>query len=554
MKYDVCVFGGCALDQTFFQKIDGSFQDVPDVIAPGGKGANQAIAAAKAGAKTAMISRIGKDEIGNKILNNLMFYGIDTSCVEVEKGLNNDYGNIYINVKDKDNTIERFTGAINSFTPDMVHKYEDVILKSKIIMCQLKVPKEVAEELIHFCYQNKKTLILTPCRPEKLSIDDPHNLELIDQIRIITCNRKECETIFHTSNIEECVKKYPNKLIVTLGEDGLIYSDGNRVIQMPSIDVDIVDTTGAGDTLSGNLGAFLAQGIDLAHALRKAMYASAMKLTQKTAQAGMPYLDELEAFIRNKRNKNFEYGEELNYIFDEIKYAYDRVKYSSFEIRSKADSTLVTDTDLAIEEYLLNKIKEKYPNDHFVTEENYPTNQLSNRTWIIDPIDGTAHFIKKDGMWGIQLAFYDKGETRFSIIYLPEKNEYYYAAQNQGVYVNNEKILSLEQVPLSHSVVEFGGSVYKSLDVKRMCLNKLMIKDKLIVSNILQINASCISYTNLIMGRTDALILATKNPWDIMPGELMCKELGIKMYYLDSEQKVRLLTLNDEIKNLILDN
>ena len=68
MKYDVCVFGGCSLDQTFFQKVDGSYNEMPDVIAPGGKGANQAVAASRAGAKTTIISRIGNDEIGKKSL------------------------------------------------------------------------------------------------------------------------------------------------------------------------------------------------------------------------------------------------------------------------------------------------------------------------------------------------------------------------------------------------------------------------------------------------------------------------------------------------------
>ena len=166
-------------------------------------------------------------------------------------------------------------------------------------------------------------MILTPCRPEKLSYKNESDRELLDKISIITCNKKECETIFETNNIEDCVKKYPNKLIVTLGSDGLMYYNGKRIIHMPAINIDVVDTTGAGDTLNGNLSAFLANGMDLQHALRKAMYASTMKLTQKTAQAGMPYLEDLELFIRNIRNKNFKYREELNLGLTEIKRAYE---------------------------------------------------------------------------------------------------------------------------------------------------------------------------------------------------------------------------------------
>ena len=310
MKYDVCVFGGCALDLIYYQRDDGTYSSQPDGKYPGGKGANQAVAAAKAGAKTIIITRVGKDEedadikIGKTIVDNLDVHDINLSCVEIVEGLKNDYSNIFINKDDKDNDIHRFSGAIDSFTPDMIEKYKDVLLNSEIIACQLKVPKEVTVELINFCYEHNKTLVLTPCRPEKLSLEVPSNQELIEKISIITCNRKECEIIFGTDNIEECVTKYPNKLIVTLGADGLMYHDGEKIVHMPAIKTEVVDTTGAGDTLNGNLCAFLAKGMNLHDALEKAMYASAMKLTKKSAQAGMPYLDDLEQFIEHQQEKN----------------------------------------------------------------------------------------------------------------------------------------------------------------------------------------------------------------------------------------------------------
>ena len=310
MKYDVCVFGGCALDLIYYQRDDGTYSSQPDGKYPGGKGANQAVAAAKAGAKTIIITRVGKDEedadikIGKTIVDNLDVHDINLSCVEIVEGLKNDYSNIFINKDDKDNDIHRFSGAIDSFTPDMIEKYKDVLLNSEIIACQLKVPKEVTVELINFCYEHNKTLVLTPCRPEKLSLEVPSNQELIEKISIITCNRKECEIIFGTDNIEECVTKYPNKLIVTLGADGLMYHDGEKIVHMPAIKTEVVDTTGAGDTLNGNLCAFLAKGMNLHDALEKAMYASAMKLTKKSAQAGVPYLDDLEQFIEHQQEKN----------------------------------------------------------------------------------------------------------------------------------------------------------------------------------------------------------------------------------------------------------
>ena len=133
------------------------------------------------------------------------------------------------------------------------------------------------------------------------------------------CNEKECNIVFNNDNLEECVSKYPNKLIVTLVSNGLLFHNGERILKMPSIDVDVIDTTGAGDTLAGNTAAFLANGADLAHALRKAMYASAIKLTEKSAQAGMPYESELDTFIFEKRNKKFDYANELNLAIKSVK-------------------------------------------------------------------------------------------------------------------------------------------------------------------------------------------------------------------------------------------
>ena len=161
MNFDICVFGGCSLDMIFYQKKDGTYDNVPDKCVPGGKGSNQAVAASRAGAKTVMISRIGKDAIGKKILDNLKYNGIDTSGVEEDETIENDYSLVKVRYQDKDNEIERHNEAIDNFTEDMIDTYQDLILNSKIIVCQLKGPKEVTEKLIDFCYQNNKKLILT---------------------------------------------------------------------------------------------------------------------------------------------------------------------------------------------------------------------------------------------------------------------------------------------------------------------------------------------------------------------------------------------------------
>lgn len=297
MKYDICIFGGCSVDLMFYEKEDGTYNTNPDKIVPGGKASNQAVAASRAGAKVTIITRIGKDKIGETIYNNLKYNDVDTSNIEMIPNLKNDFSEIYIDLETKDNEIIRNTASINSFTVDMIEKYKDVLLNSSIIASQLKVPKNVSDSLINFCYENNKPIIVTPCNPDKLSLD------LIDKISIITANQKECETIFKTTNIEECVTKYPNKLIVTLGKEGVIYHDGTNIVRLPAILSDnLKDTTGAGDTFNGNLAYCLTHGYNLKDAITRSQYASAMKVQVPTAQAGMPDKEELDKYVEDFNN------------------------------------------------------------------------------------------------------------------------------------------------------------------------------------------------------------------------------------------------------------
>lgn len=297
MKYDICIFGGCSVDLMFYEKEDGTYNKTPDKIVPGGKASNQAVAASRAGAKVTIITRIGKDKIGETIFNNLKYNEVDTSNIEMIPNLKNDFSEIYIDLETKDNEIIRNTNAINSFTIDMIDKYKDILLNSKMVASQLKVPKNVSDTLINFCYENNIPIIVTPCNPDKLSLD------LIDKISIITANEKECEAIFNTNNIEECVTKYPNKLIVTLGTKGVIYHDGTSIVRLPAILSDnLKDTTGAGDTFNGNLAYCLTHGYTLNDAIVRSQYASSMKVQVPTAQAGMPDKEELDRYVEDLNN------------------------------------------------------------------------------------------------------------------------------------------------------------------------------------------------------------------------------------------------------------
>ena len=134
MKYDICVFGGCSIDAFYYQKEDMTFGETADKFEAGGKGANQAVASARAGAKVVMLSRLGNDELGQKIKQNLLDNNVDTQFIEMVDGLNNDFSKIYVTKIDGANDIVRFNGAIDSFYPEMVEKYKHIILNSKFVV------------------------------------------------------------------------------------------------------------------------------------------------------------------------------------------------------------------------------------------------------------------------------------------------------------------------------------------------------------------------------------------------------------------------------------
>lgn len=105
MKYDICVVGGCSLDQIYFMDKSGNYSKNPNIVNFGGKASNQAVAASRAGSKVVIISKIGKDKIGRLIYNNLIKNNVDVKGIEIIENLKNDIANIYIDKDSKDNKI-----------------------------------------------------------------------------------------------------------------------------------------------------------------------------------------------------------------------------------------------------------------------------------------------------------------------------------------------------------------------------------------------------------------------------------------------------------------
>lgn len=229
------------------------------------------------------------------------------------------------------------------------------------------------------------------------------------------------------------------------------------------------------------------------------------------------------------------YEKELTYIRDKVRKAFSLYAgLSEEDIHQKSTFDIVTETDLNIEKYLIGEILSCFPADHILSEEYNSEKLITDRTWIIDPIDGTCNFKQEIPLFGIQCALAENGRVVMSYIYLPIYDEEYYAVIDKGAWMNDNKI-SVKNNPLNHSIVSFGdyphdSSVYSAVQNKAIGY----IMDK--IAKIRMFGAACIDFACVASGKTNGCVLITRNSWDILPGMFLCKEAGAVITNLKGEE------------------
>lgn len=257
-------------------------------IYPGGKGANQAVAIAKLGGDVQMLGCVGDDVNSTIMLENLEKNGVKVDYIKKVHGV--PTGTASITVAENDNCIIVVPGANDHVDKSYIDSIKPQLLKSKYVLVQYEIPLETVEYVIEICTQNDIKVVVNPAPVQKVDI------ELLNKVQYITPNEHEAMLIFDGyDNINSLLKDYTNKVIVTLGEKGAAYSDGEKVINIPVIDnVNVVDTTGAGDTFSGALVKALSDDLSIIDAITFAGWASGMSVEKFGAQEGMPTISELK--------------------------------------------------------------------------------------------------------------------------------------------------------------------------------------------------------------------------------------------------------------------
>jgi len=254
-------------------------------VFPGGKGANQAIACAKLGATVRMVGCVGNDANGRFLLDNFLTQSVDIENVSVLNGISSGVAPILI--AENDNRIVVVPGANGKVTCEIVDSAKEILLGSDMVMLQLEIPMVTVEYTAAFCYENHIPIILNPAPAQRLS------KQLINNVTYITPNEIEITQVFNNS-FEKVIADFPNKVIMTAGSQGTYFHNGTSIVHTPAQKVEVVDTTGAGDTFNGALAIGISEGMKLQDAIVFASKAASLSIKKLGAQSAMPTRTELE--------------------------------------------------------------------------------------------------------------------------------------------------------------------------------------------------------------------------------------------------------------------
>ncbi|MDX1521195.1 MAG: ribokinase [Anaerolineae bacterium] len=264
----------------------------------GGKGANQAVMAAKLGAEVAMITKLGRDMFGEGTLKNFEAWGVDTRHVLVTGEAASGVAPIAVD-SEGNNAIIIVTGANDLITEAEIEAARPTIADSQLLICQLEIPLEINLKALRVAREEGVTTIMNPA-PAQAELPD----ELYELSDIFCPNESETQLLTGQSveTLAEAeaaarvlVKRGAGIVILTLGERGSLLVTAEESTHVPAPKVKALDTTGAGDSFVGSLAYFLAAGQPMTEAMRRANEIAAISVQSSGTQSSFPTAAELPA-------------------------------------------------------------------------------------------------------------------------------------------------------------------------------------------------------------------------------------------------------------------
>jgi ribokinase len=264
--------------------------------APGGKGANQAVAAARLGAEVALIGALGDDSIGARLHYGLAQEGV--ALEQVQRLFDCASGTASITLAGGENQIIVVPAANARVTPQQVEQAQGLIQRADVVLVQMEIPLETVEATLRLGQRLGVPVILNPAPARPLP------LAWLKLARFITPNQHELARLLGAEPDQACTVEHARELmlrapcpvVLTRGAEGAWYRDGSgEPVHQPAFAVDLVDSTGAGDTFNGALAVYLREGTPAA--VRKACAAAALSVGKLGAQAGMPHAPQMRALL-----------------------------------------------------------------------------------------------------------------------------------------------------------------------------------------------------------------------------------------------------------------
>ena len=262
------------------------------VTGPGGKGSNQAVAAARLGAEVTFVGRVGTDSFGDTAIHTWQTEGIDTAYVVRDSV--NATGVAPILVEDSgENQIVVALGANLALSPADVDAASGALVKADVLVVQLEIDLNTVAHALEVARKHGVTTVLNPAPAAHL---DPATLALADYL---TPNETELETLYDhvPDDLRQLVTVDSQTLIMTAGARGALWATMQESGEVPTFPVDVVDTTGAGDAFNAGLAVALAEGKPLPAAITFANATAALCVTRPGTAPSMPQRKEVEALL-----------------------------------------------------------------------------------------------------------------------------------------------------------------------------------------------------------------------------------------------------------------
>ncbi|MDI7247036.1 MAG: ribokinase [Bacillota bacterium] len=272
----------------------------PFQMGPGGKGSNQAVAAARLGADVSMVVSLGRDYFGDVAYNNLVQEGVDVGCVKRVDNVSTGAALIMVDEKKGENMIVVAPGSNNELGPEDVDRAKGLILGSHCMLVQLEIPLSTVEYAIGLAHDNNVGVILNPAPGRPLPD------ELFQKVDVLTPNESEASAITGQPVVDvntagraarELLARGCRNVVITLGAAGALAANGDGVHLVSGFNVKTVDTTGAGDAFNGALAVALAEGQSLLDAVRFANAAGALCVTKVGTAPAMPSRREVQELL-----------------------------------------------------------------------------------------------------------------------------------------------------------------------------------------------------------------------------------------------------------------